>query len=173
MDADTKAISMTTWLTEVQQALEDRGMDTVFCLFDLLLQVETYMFTEWGLLQDNNMTTWIVALSGTGVMKTTCQATVAKIASQNAATNPVGNATILQPNTVAIPVALPVDQHNKYNLSMSAKFLQNSVSLDLWMSVERDLPTNATGAEILFKIITSRQMVTAFAIQTLVKSLKQ
>ena len=172
MDTDTKTISLTTWLTEVQQALEDRGMDTVFRLFDPVSQVETYMLTEWGLLQDNDMTTWITSLSGTGVMQTMCQATVATIAAQNAATAPTGTATALQAGTVAVPVVLPVDLQDMYNLSMSAKFLQNSVSLDLWMSVEKDLPTNATGPEILFKIITSHQMVTSSAIRTLVKKLE-
>ena len=45
MDDDPKAISLTLWLTEVQRALEERGMDTVFRLFNPNTDSELYMLT--------------------------------------------------------------------------------------------------------------------------------
>lgn len=173
MEEFPKAISLTTWLSEVQRELEERGMDTVFRLFDPVTETEHYILTEWGLMQDVDIDRWIQTLSQTGVMQTMQEAAAIALATLNNASTPAGTAIVLPLGTAVVPAAHPVNTSDQYNLAMSAKFLKNSVSLELWDTVQKDLPINAFGPQILYQIITSHQMVSASAIRSLVKTLER
>ena len=172
MEEFPKSISLTTWLSEVQCELEERGMDTVFRLFDPVTETEHYILTEWGLMQDVDIDRWIQTLSQTGVMQTMQEAAAIALATLNNASTPAGTAIVLPLGTAVVPAAHPVNTSDQYNLAMSAKFLKNSVSLELWDTVQKDLPINAFGPQILYQIITSHQMVSASAIRSLVKTLE-
>ena len=59
------------------------------------------------------------------------------------------------------------------NLKWSGKAVMNSIALDLWESIEKDVGGSANGPVTYAAVITKIQQVSASAIRSLVKELKE
>ena len=60
----------------------------------------------------------------------------------------------------------PVWDYDKENLTYSAKALKNSVTSDMWMSIENDLPQRLTGPEVFKAIVIKNKSVVELALYT-------
>ena len=97
------------------------------------------MLDEWGLISADEVKWWVDSLSVTGIFETTAEAFANR-----------------PPNAGDPPPARQVKaicEYDCYNLCMSGLFIQECLSVELWNTVEKELPDNPTGPEILFKVI--------------------
>ena len=59
-------------------------------------------------------------------------------------------------------------QYDIDNLQWSGKALLNSIDLDLWAEIEKELSYNASGPEVFASVIERMQQVNASTVRTLV-----
>jgi hypothetical protein len=67
-DEKTSKITLTSWVNSVRSYMEERGMDTVFHVFDGQTNTETYLLTDWGSASPAKIEAWVATLR-TGVPK--------------------------------------------------------------------------------------------------------
>jgi hypothetical protein len=60
ISSDTTVVSMQTWIERVKTALEERGMDSVFRMFDGT--VEHYLLEEFGRAETDKVANWVIAV---------------------------------------------------------------------------------------------------------------
>ena len=65
------------------------------------------------------------------------------------------------------------DHFDKYNLTLSFKMLQSSISIDMWRKIEKSLSPTPSGPELLTLIIEAHQVVSASAVRVLVSALEK
>jgi hypothetical protein len=65
------------------------------------------------------------------------------------------------------------DYFDKYNLTLSFKMIQSSISIDMWRKIEKTLSPNPSGPELLTLIIEAHQVVSASAVRVLVSELEK
>jgi hypothetical protein len=124
------------WLKEIMTKLEKCGMDSVFRLYDPHKAVqERYLCTDWGTITQEEVNTWIDALTTSGVLSPNDQQ---------------GNA---QANAA-------VCEFDKDNLRWSGDMIKDSVSYKLWREMA-PLIKGATGPELLYAICQRKQHTSA------------
>jgi hypothetical protein len=62
-------------------------------------------------------------------------------------------------------------EYDLNNLRMSGQKVKNSITLDMWKRVEKDLPARPTGPEIFAAVVRSHQATSTAAVRTLVMDL--
>ena len=116
--------------------LEKCGMDSVFRLYDPHKAVqERYLCTDWGTITQEEVNTWIDALTTSGVLSPNDQ-------QGNAQTNAA------------------VCEFDKDNLRWSGDMIKDSVSYKLWREMA-PLIKGATGPELLYAICQRKQHTSA------------
>lgn len=149
-------IGLMSWLGQIREKVEECGMDTVFRVIRITgtrRYLENYLFDDWGAVTVGEVETWAQSLRTTPF-------------NPRAGTrDPAGN---YRPDILNAPCA-----QDLYNLKASYKMIQGSISTKLWASVERDLPTNPSGPEILMHIINVHQIVSSSTVRKMIKDLEK
>ena len=159
IENDPNDITLTTWIAGIKRALGNRGLDTVFRIFDPATVTEQYMLENWGLVAEDDVAWWVDCLANTGVFETEAGALTNRPHAYAAAPLPA-------------PQPLPVYPYDQYDLRMSALFLQDSLTAGHWNSIEKELPPKPTWPHIFVKVIQAHQNVNASAVRILVKQLE-
>jgi len=139
-------VTITTWISMIKDALEDRGMDTVMRIFNPVSQVELNMLDEksWGRVAKEDVTEWVKALKETGVF--------------------VDGQAINRH---------PVCPQDVDNLSWSGKFILASIKLSLWEIIEKEVGSSATGPQVFLAVVQEAQVSTASMVQVMTDDLKK
>jgi hypothetical protein len=58
-DDKEATITLTTWVNEIQQDMETKGMETLFYMFTPADQKEIYMLTDWGGVTNAMLQAWL------------------------------------------------------------------------------------------------------------------
>jgi hypothetical protein len=69
--------------------------------------------------------------------------------------------------TATVPCA-----YDRANLTNSGEMIKNSISIDMWSQIEREIPHDATGPEVLMAIIMAHQITSASIIQAMLEEIK-
>ena len=123
--------------------MEERVMDTVFHVYDPATDKEEYLLKEWGGARMDEITVWIARLKQ-GIKHLDHEG-----------------------NDVTDPCPYDLD-----NLKWSGKAIMNSITLELWETIEKDLGADADGPEVFGTIISKLQQVNAASVRALVDKLK-
>ncbi len=135
LDEKTSKITLTSWVNSIRNYMEERGMDTVFRIFDTSSNSEIYLLQDWGSADPISVAAWETSLlSG------------------------IDN--------------LPVCDYDVDNLKWSGKAIMNSISLDLWETIEKDVGVGSNGPLTYAAVISKIQQVSASAVRSLVTQLK-
>jgi hypothetical protein len=141
-DEKTSKITLTSWVNSTRSYMEERGLDTVFYVYDRQTDSETYLLTDWGSASPTKIEAWVATLRA-GV-----------------------------PTGAADGSLLPPCDYDLDNLKWSGKAILNSVTLPLWETVEKDLGVDASGPEAFAAVVYKLQQVSSAAVRTLVDELK-
>jgi hypothetical protein len=68
-DEKTSKITLTSWVNSTRSYMEERGLDTVFYVYDAQTDSEIYLLTDWGSASPAKIETWVSTLRA-GVPKT-------------------------------------------------------------------------------------------------------
>jgi hypothetical protein len=68
-DEKTSNITLTSWVNLIRSYMEERGLDTVFYIYDGLTDSKTYLLTNWGSARPAKIEAWVATLHA-GVPKT-------------------------------------------------------------------------------------------------------
>jgi hypothetical protein len=68
-DEKTSKITLTSWVNSTRSYMEERGLDTVFYIYDGQTDSETYLLTDWGSASPAKIESWVATLRA-GVPKT-------------------------------------------------------------------------------------------------------
>jgi Zinc knuckle len=141
---DKSPVSITTWISQLRVAMEDRGLDTVMRIYNASNEQELYMLDNksWGCIASSDVTEWVNELT-TGVYQT-------------------GSTTNKS----------PVCPHDIANLDRAGKFIMNSITLPLWSIIEKEVGCNPSGPAALHAIVQDAQVSTASMVQSLINQLK-
>jgi hypothetical protein len=141
-DETKYTISLTEWVKDIQKKLEDCGMDTVFRIYDVTqTTAEKYLISHWGTITMEQVTTWLKALTETGVR-----------------TGP-------DPTDVEALCEFDAD-----NLTWSGDMVVSSISDKFWRDIERSLTTR-TGPEVFYVVVRRLMHTTASTARTLTDKL--
>jgi hypothetical protein len=135
LDEKTSKITLTSWVNAMRSYLEERGMDTVFRIFDPDNNSETYILKDYGSASSTEVTTWTKTLE-----------------------KGVGDRD---------PCNYDLD-----NLMWSGKAIMNSIALDLWETIEKDIGVQAGGPVAYATVVGKIQQVSASSVRSLVSKLK-
>ena len=138
-------ITFTSWISALKDMFEDCGMDTVFRIMTKQGTVETYILQDWGEADKEMVKEWVNELKEDGVEFMSSTGTVSR---SNVCT------------------------YDQDNLKWSGKALVNSISLELWNSIEKEVGYGATGPEVFIAILDKMQQVTDAAVRKMVDKLK-
>ncbi len=58
-DEKTSKITLTSWANSTRPYMEERGLDTVFYVYDRQTDSETYLLTDWGSASPSKIETWV------------------------------------------------------------------------------------------------------------------
>jgi hypothetical protein len=61
-DEKTSKITLTSWVNSIRSYMEERGMDTVFYVFDPVTNSEIYLLSEWGSASPTKIDAWVTTL---------------------------------------------------------------------------------------------------------------
>lgn len=146
-DDKTSKIPLTTWINSIREYMEARGMDSVFRIHDRAHDSEVYLLVEWGQASPTLVRGWV-----------------------NELRKGVGRRTIAQDGTVTMS-RLGVCTYDQDNLKWSGKAIRNSITLQLWETMERALGLEATGPEVFAWIVNKLQQSSASSVRAKVKEL--
>ena len=65
----TSKITLTSWVNSIKTYMEERGLDTVFGVYDASTDVKSYLLKDWGSAEPESIQQWVVTLR-TGVPNT-------------------------------------------------------------------------------------------------------
>jgi hypothetical protein len=60
---------LTSWVNSTQSYMEERGLDTVFHVYNGQTNSQTYLLTDWGSTSQAKINAWVATLHTTGVPK--------------------------------------------------------------------------------------------------------
>jgi hypothetical protein len=152
LDPSTSPISLTSWINLIRVAVEERGMDTVFRIYDPTTDTELYMLDRWGAATVDQVEEWIKTLSVDGVPSY------------------VPGATDTDSWTIT---TAPVCHHDVDNLTFSGKVIERSIDLALWEMVEREMGTARSGPLMFLHIVRRLQQTNAPAIRNMIEELRK
>ena len=178
---DVNGVTLTAWLEKLNKKLVSDGVDTVFNVYDPVLDTEINMLERWGQITGPNLTKWIKDLTVDGIRRTLQellddQATaIAMAAAATAAAQAVAPQGVVVPAVAPIPVTLnyPICDYDLHNLDNSAIAIQASVSASMWRQVHRSVRINASGPEILYAILQKHQLSSAASVRLLLQKLQE
>jgi hypothetical protein len=147
LDEGKTKITLTSWIAALREYCEERGLDSVFRI--RLDSGEVYLLEEWGQTTLEGLTLWISDLKR-GVPK-----------------YPITRST---DGTIE---RLAVCQYDISNLQWSGKAVLNSIDMDLWSEIEKELSYNATGPEDFLAVIERIQQTTSSSVRKLVEELQK
>jgi transcriptional regulator NrdR family protein len=61
-DEKTSKITLTSWVNSTRSYMEERGLDTVFYVYDGQTDTETYLLTDWGSASPAKIEKWVATL---------------------------------------------------------------------------------------------------------------
>jgi hypothetical protein len=61
-DEKTSKITLTSWVNSTRSYMEERGMDTVFHVYDWSTDSEVYLLTDWGSASPVKIEAWVATL---------------------------------------------------------------------------------------------------------------
>jgi hypothetical protein len=61
-DEKTSKITLTSWVNSTRSYMEERGLDTVFYVYDGATDTETYLLTDWGSASPAKIEAWVATL---------------------------------------------------------------------------------------------------------------
>ena len=61
-DENTSKITLTSWVNLTCSYMEERGLDTVFYVYNELTQSKTYLLTDWGSASPAKIEVWVATL---------------------------------------------------------------------------------------------------------------
>ena len=67
---DVNGVTLTAWLEKLNKKLVSDGVDTVFNVYDPVLDTEINMLERWGQITGPNLTKWIKDLTVDGIRRT-------------------------------------------------------------------------------------------------------
>jgi hypothetical protein len=135
-------ISLVTWIAAIQGYMVEKGMDTVFYIYDPIHDQEVNMFEQWGVVTKEQVKEWVKTLKE-GV-----------------------------PDTSDPTQKLPACPYDETNLLWSGKAIVNSVSMQLWSQFEQDLSLDASGPEVFMAVVHKKQVTTSTTTRTLIRELE-
>jgi hypothetical protein len=135
LDEKTSKITLTSWVNAMRSYIEDRGMDTVFRIFDPEADSEIYILKDYGSASPLDVSAWTKTLEA-GVED-------------------------------HAPCTYDMD-----NLMWSGKAIMNSLALDLWETIEKDIGVQAGGPIAYAAVVGKIQQVSASSVRSLVTKLK-
>ena len=69
IEEKTSKINLTSWVKYIKTYMEERGIDTVFRVYDASTDFETYLFEDWVSAEPKSIQQWVETLR-TGVPNT-------------------------------------------------------------------------------------------------------
>ena len=134
LDSDKKKtkITLTLWIDSIRVYMEERGMDTVFRVYDADKGTKIYLLKDWGKSKDEEIIEdWIIKMRD--IYK--CE--------------------------------FDID-----NLKWSRKAIVNSITLNMWEHIEKDLEIDISGPEIFAMIIRKQQHLNSSSVRKLIQELQ-
>jgi hypothetical protein len=61
-DEKSSKITLTSWVNSTRSYMEERGLDTVFYVYDGQTDTETYLLTDWGSVSPAKIKDWVATL---------------------------------------------------------------------------------------------------------------
>jgi len=142
IDEEKSKISLTSWIASIREYCEERGLDTVFRI-KIDAAKEVYLLEEWGMAEVDTATEWVTELKD-GVLD----------------------------HSKSDGSRCAICQYDLSNLSWSGKALLNSIDLDLWSEIEKELSYDASGPEVFSAIISRMQQTNSSSVRKLVDELE-
>ena len=142
-DDDKCTVTITTWVSMIKAAFEERGMDTVMHPYYAKDRKEVYMLDKKyrGRVSKSNVELWIQELQ-TGVY-----------------------------NAGSETDRFDVCPFDLDNLAWSGRFIMNSITTPLWETIEKKVGAELTDLAAFYAIIQDAQVLTASMVQNLTNQL--
>ena len=61
-EENTSKINLTSWVNSIKIYMEERGLDTVFLVYDTSTDFETYLLKDWGGAEPEGIQQWVDTL---------------------------------------------------------------------------------------------------------------
>ena len=136
----TSKITLTSWVNYIKTYMEERGLYTVFWVYDASTDVENYLLKYWGSAEPKIIQQWVDTLR-TGVPDT------------QASIDAAGNKS----TPVYFPPLQLVCEYDLENFKWSGKAIMQIISLELWETIEKDLDCDPSGPEAFASVVYKSQ----------------
>ena len=145
IEDDSLSVEITTWPEQICIAVEEHDMDTVLHIYNAKDQAEAYMLDHetWGHMDTSGVEAWVEELQN-------------RVHRDGTNKNPQD-----------------VCRFDIENLELTGKYIMNSLTVDLWNIIEKEVGANVDEPTALHAIVQQAQVSTASMVQKLTGQLKE